>query len=168
MTGVLGVDGGQSSIRLRHSSGERVVEVAGVSHQEGDTIELVAAAIAGGWRDGGFDPVDLVVLGLTTAPLDPGDSDRLCRLVGAATGAAEVWLADDAVTAHAGALSMGWGISLSAGTGVACLARPANRPPRLIGGHGFLLGDEGGAFWIGREGLRAVLRRLMTGAAARR
>ena len=27
-----------------------------------------------------------------------------------------------------------------------------------IGGHGFLLGDEGGAFWIGREGLRAALR----------
>ncbi len=72
MTGVLGVDGGQSAIRLRHSSDERVIEVPGVSHQEGDTIELVAAAVAGGWRDGGFDPVDLVVLGLTTAPIDPG------------------------------------------------------------------------------------------------
>ena len=30
--------------------------------------------------------------------------------------------------------------------------------PRIIGGHGYLLGDEGGAFWIGREGVRAVLR----------
>jgi glucosamine kinase len=35
---------------------------------------------------------------------------------------------------------------------------PPDGAPRIIGGHGFLLGDEGGAFWIGREGLRAVLR----------
>ena len=72
--------------------------------------------------------------------------------------APEVWLADDAVTAHAGALSLGWGVSVTAGTGVACLAVPPDGEPRVIGGHGFLLGDEGGAFWIGREGLRAVLR----------
>ena len=70
----------------------------------------------------------------------------------------EVWLADDAVTAHAGALSLGWGVSVTAGTGVACLAVPPDGAPRVIGGHGYLLGDEGGAFWIGREGLRAVLR----------
>ncbi len=158
MSGVLGVDGGQSAIRLRHSSGERVVEVSGVSHMEGDTIGRVATAVADGWREGGFDPVHLVVLGLTTAPLEPGAADRLCGMVAAATGAAKVWLADDAVTSHAGALSMGQGISLVVGTGVACLANLAGRPPRVIGGHGFLLGDEGGAFWIGREGVRAVLR----------
>ena len=35
---VLGVDGGQSGIRLRHSSGDRIVEVVGVSRQEGDTV----------------------------------------------------------------------------------------------------------------------------------
>ena len=62
------------------------------------------------------------------------------------------------MTAHAGALSLGWGVSVTVGTGVACLAVPPDGAPRVIGGHGYLLGDEGGAFWIGREGLRAVLR----------
>ena len=155
---VLGVDGGQSGIRLRHSQSDRIVEVEGVSHQEGDTIAAVADAVTEGWRHGGFDPVDRVVLGLTTAPADPDGRDRLCRLVGSAIAAPQVWLADDAVTSHAGALSLGWGVSIVAGTGVACLAVPRVGAPRIIGGHGYLLGDEGGGFWIGSRGLRAVLR----------
>ena len=155
---ILAVDGGQSGIRLRHSSGVAVVEVEGVSRLEGDTVTAVAAAIATGWRGSGFDPVDRAVLGLTTAPTDTDSRQRLCAAVGAATDAAEVWLADDAVTTHAGALSMGWGVSVVAGTGVACLAVPEQGAARIIGGHGYLLGDEGGAFWIGSAGLRAVLR----------
>ena len=158
MMHVLGVDGGQSGIRLRHSSGDRVFEVAGVSRLEGDTVAMVAEAIATGWLEADFDPAQRAVLGLTTAPTDPAACDRLCGLVGSATGASEVWLADDAVTSHAGALSLGWGVSVVAGTGVACLAVPRDGEPRIVGGHGFLLGDEGGAFWIGRQGVRAVLR----------
>ena len=67
---VLAVDGGQSAIRLRHSDGGGTVEVDGVSRLEGDTIAAVADAVAEGWRRGGFDLVDRVVLGLTTAPAD--------------------------------------------------------------------------------------------------
>ena len=158
MIAVLGVDGGQSAIRLRHSSSERTVEVEGVSRLEGDTVSIVAEQIARGWATAAFDAVDRVVLGLTTAPVDIAPADRLCGLVATATGAAEVWLADDAVTAHAGGLSLGWGISLVVGTGVASLVRAPAGEPHVVGGHGFLLGDEGGAFWIGRAGLRAVLR----------
>jgi N-acetylglucosamine kinase-like BadF-type ATPase len=158
MIAVLGVDGGQSAIRLRHSSSERVVAVDGVSRQEGDTIATVAGAVADGWGRGMFNPVDRVVLGLSTAPADKVACDRLCGLVAGATAAGEVWLADDAVTAHAGALSGSAGVSLVAGTGVACLAVTEMGEPRIIGGHGYLLGDEGGAFWIGRRGLGAALR----------
>jgi N-acetylglucosamine kinase-like BadF-type ATPase len=35
---------------------------------------------------------------------------------------------------------------------------PVAGEPRIVAGYGFLLGDEGGAYWIGREGLRQVLR----------
>lgn len=160
MTAVLGVDGGQTAIRIRHSADEREIEVAGVSRQEGDTIGAVAAAVAEGWRSGGSRPVDRVVLGLTTAPADAAGSDRLCGLVARSVGAVEVWLADDAVTSHAGALSGCPGVSIAAGTGVACLAVPERGVARIIGGHGFLLGDEGGGFWIGRNGLRAALRAI--------
>ena len=179
MIRVLGVDGGQSGIRLRHSASDRIEEVEGVSRLEGDTVTAVADAVARGWQQAAFDPVERVVLGLTTAPADDETADHLCRLVGDATGAAEVWLADDAVTSHAGALSLGWGVSLVAGTGVACLALPEHGEPRVFGGYGYLLGDEGGAFWIGRRGLNEVLRaadgrsatggtRAMTAAAERR
>ena len=43
---VLGVDGGQSGIRLRHSAEDRVVEVEGVSRGEGDVVAAVADAVA--------------------------------------------------------------------------------------------------------------------------
>ncbi|MFN8520937.1 MAG: hypothetical protein U0667_16440 [Chloroflexota bacterium] len=49
---------------------------------------------------------------------------RLCRHVNRVIGASDVWLADDTVTCHAGSLSLGWGVSITAGTGVACLVVP--------------------------------------------
>ena len=157
-TRVLGVDGGQSAIRLRVSDDPRIVEVDGVSRAEGDAIEAVAHAVSDGWRRGSFQPADRAVLGLTTAPSTGADADRLAGLVGRAIDVAEVWVTDDAVTAHAGAVERRPGVSLVAGTGVACLALPDAGEPRIIGGHGFLLGDEGGAFWLGARGLGAVLR----------
>ena len=157
---MLAVDGGQSSIRLRHSEGLAAVEVEGISRQEGDTVASVASAVIEGWLASGAPPIDRAVLGLTTAPSDDLSRRRLCEELVAGIDTPEVWLADDAVTAHAGALSLGWGVSITAGTGVACLAVSETGEPHIIGGHGFLLGDEGGAYWIGREGIRAVLRAI--------
>jgi glucosamine kinase len=158
MIEVLGVDGGQSGIRLRRSGSTKVVEVEGVSHLEGDTVGAVATAIVSGWAQLEADSVQRVVLGLSTAPAGVAGRDRLSSAIATATSAEDVWLADDAVTAHAGALSLGWGISLVVGTGVACLALPQAGRPRIIGGDGYLLGDEGGGFWIGRRALSSVLR----------
>lgn len=164
---VLAVDGGQSAIRVRHGAAEggptADVTVDGVSRLEGDVVGAVVHAVIQGWRAAGSPPTDRVVLGLSTAPSEADSQRRLCVEIAEAVGATETWLADDAVTTHAGALSLGWGVSVTAGTGVACLAMPATPDggsPHVIGGHGFLLGDEGGAFWIGREGLRTVLRAL--------
>ncbi|MFE7652181.1 N-acetylglucosamine kinase [Streptomyces bottropensis] len=50
------------------------------------------------------------------------------------------------------------GLVLVAGTG-AVAARIAGRVPTATsGGDGWLLGDDGGGFWIGREAVRAALR----------
>ena len=153
---ILAVDGGQSAIRVRLSDGD-AVETDGVS-RIADSDARVADAIESAWRSLGSPAVDRAVLGMTTAPADPAQARALAAHVGEAIGAAEVWVCDDAVTSHAGALSLGWGVSLAAGTGVATLVVPERGDPRIVGGHGYLLGDEGGAFWIGREGLRAALR----------
>jgi len=108
----------------------------------------------------GAPEIERVVLGLTTAPTDAPSRRRLCAEVAARVDAPQVWLADDAVTGHAGALSLAWGCSVIVGTGVASLAMPRNGEARIIGGHGYLLGDEGGAFWIGSQGIRAVLQAI--------
>lgn len=156
MIRVLAVDGGQSGIRLRHSAEPRIVEVDGVS-RAGDTVAAVAQAIREAWDAASFPAADRVVLGLTTAPVEVDQADRLCSLVAAATHVDEVWLADDTVTSHCGALSGSAGVALIVGTGVACLAVPEDGAPRSFDGHGYLLGDEGGSFWIGRQALREVL-----------
>lgn len=157
MIATLGVDGGQSGIRLRHSSQQRTVEVAGTS-RIGDPVAAVATALRDAVSVSGFPKIDRVVLGLTTEPVLLAERVRLCSMVSAATSAAEVWLADDSVSAHCGALSGGMGISLTVGTGVASLALSARMPARTFDGHGYLLGDAGGAFWIGRRALGEVLR----------
>jgi glucosamine kinase len=154
---VLAIDGGQSAIRALSTQDADVVEVSGVS-RDGSTEDRVVDGVVSAWRSLGTPVIDRAVLGLTTAPEDPAHADSLAERIGTAVGAAEVWVCDDAVTSHAGALSCGWGVSVTAGTGVACLAVPDRGRPRIIGGHGYLLGDEGGGFWIGREGLRAALR----------
>jgi N-acetylglucosamine kinase-like BadF-type ATPase len=154
---VLAIDGGQSEVRALHSASARAATVDGVSRGAA-TDQRIAGAVLAAWRSLGSPAADRAVLGLTTAPQDADDALRLAEAVGTAIGANEVWLCDDSVTSHAGALSLGSGVSLVAGTGVACLVAPELGSPRVVGGHGYLIGDEGGGFWIGREGLRAALR----------
>lgn len=50
------------------------------------------------------------------------------------------------------------GILLSAGTGSICLIRNHHSGYHQIGGWGYLLGDEGSGFYIGRSAIRAALR----------
>ena len=68
-----------------------------------------------------------------------------------------VHVTGDADTAHCGAFLGEPGIVVIAGTGSAALGWDGERFARA-GGHGFLLGDEGSAYWIGREAVRAALR----------
>ena len=50
------------------------------------------------------------------------------------------------------------GIALVVGTGASCHAIDAHGKRSAIGGYGPQFGDEGSAYWIGREGLRAAFR----------
>jgi len=159
MTRILAVDGGQSTTRLQHSEVEQTIEVEGVGRLEGDLVTITASAIIDGWRLAGHPETDRVMLGLTTAPPDRERAEAICTLIGQATGAQDVWLADDSVTAHYGALSGSAGVALVPGTGVACLALPHSGEPRLFDGNGYLLGCLGSAFWIGQTAVATVLRR---------
>jgi glucosamine kinase len=85
------------------------------------------------------------------------DADRVAARLTARTGA-RVAVGDDADAALAGAFRGGPGVVVIAGTGSAAAGRQADGRTARVGGHGFLLGDEGSGYWIGREAVRAALR----------
>ncbi len=63
----------------------------------------------------------------------------------------------DAFIAHYGAFEGRPGVMVTAGTGSIAYGRNAEGAEARAGGWGWMLGDEGSAWWIGREALRAVL-----------
>jgi glucosamine kinase len=85
------------------------------------------------------------------------EADRIAAELRARTGV-PVTVGDDTEAALAGAFRGGPGIVVVAGTGSGALGRNAEDRTARVGGHGFLLGDEGGGYWIGREAVRAALR----------
>ena len=72
------------------------------------------------------------------------DGIRICSDIEAAFAAAPDTPAD--------------GLALVAGTGAVAMRITARHCEKTVGGDGWLLGDDGGGFWIGREAVRAALR----------
>jgi glucosamine kinase len=68
-----------------------------------------------------------------------------------------VHVTSDGASARAGAFLGEPGVVVIAGTGSAAFGWNGESTARA-GGHGFLLGDEGSAYWIGRAAARAALR----------
>lgn len=67
-----------------------------------------------------------------------------------------VMLENDTFAALASGTAGGGGIGLIAGTGTVALAQGRGGEHVLLGGWGWLVGDEGGGFWIAIEALRAA------------
>lgn len=72
--------------------------------------------------------------------------------------ARHVVVGSDVEAAHADAFGEGPGVLLVAGTGSVVRAVDPHGEVVTVGGWGALLGDEGGGYGIGLEGIRAVLR----------
>lgn len=156
----VGVDGGASTIRLQVAGAAEPVTVGGVGRLESDVAALVIDRVAEAWgrAKGSATSIDRMVLGLTTLPATQASREDFVRALAQRLPVHEVWLAGDALTAHAGAFPDGEGISLTVGTGVACMGVNDAGEAVRVDGDGFLLGDGGGAFWMGARGVSAVLR----------
>ena len=101
-------------------------------------------------------PVDAVaagVSGLTAAETQP----RALLSLTESLGVRSVSLAHDSVTAYLGTLGDERGVVVAAGTGVVTLAVGRERVAR-VDGWGYLIGDAGSGYWIGRAALDAVMR----------
>jgi glucosamine kinase len=68
-----------------------------------------------------------------------------------------IHVADDGITTTLGAFGAKPGIVVHAGTGSGATGWDGARWARA-GGHGYLLGDEGSAYWLGRAAVNAALR----------
>ncbi|MDP4500478.1 BadF/BadG/BcrA/BcrD ATPase family protein [Nonomuraea turcica] len=145
----LAIDGGQTGLRLGLAEGGRIQEIRelpGLSYAEGSPVMAVLERIGTGWGELGT-----ICLGLTTVLDDPG------KLAGHLLATARrVMITTDVVTSHAGAFSGGKGVVLAAGTGAIALG--VGDDIRQVDGWGYLYGDAGSGFWIGRRGLDAACR----------
>ncbi len=71
---------------------------------------------------------------------------------------AQIVIGGDYEIALLGALGEAEGLLILAGTGSIAYGINAQGQSLQIGGHGYLLGDEGSGYWLGIQALRAVLR----------
>lgn len=150
---VLGVDGGGTGCRAVLLRGGAVVERWDLGPLNvllhADALDRLAELISS---------TGAVAAGLGLAGIrDAAHAERLGAELRARTGATVV-VRDDTEAALAGAFTGGPGVVVIAGTGSGALGRGTAGRLARAGGHGFLLGDEGGGYWIGREAVRAALR----------
>jgi N-acetylglucosamine kinase-like BadF-type ATPase len=154
----LAFDGGQSALRLRVLPDGRTGSGPGYTHGTNSvraTLDAIRAAVE---QVGITEPVEIAALGLTGFPRDRPTAEILAQGIAETLQAKEVRLTQDMVTAHAGALPDGYGVVVAGGTGLVCLAIDRDGSWHKVDGHGFLFGDAGSAFAIGRAGLVAVQR----------
>ncbi|WP_405817663.1 ATPase [Streptomyces sp. NBC_01390] len=97
---------------------------------------------------------------------EPGRVNALTALTGAlrrlGIPAHEVRICSDIEAAFAAAPGSAGppadGLALVAGTGAVAMRIADRHCEKTVGGDGWLLGDDGGGFWIGREAVRVALR----------
>ena len=150
--GVLAIDAGQTGIKVRVR--EQDLVFPGIRTDEPLLPQLATVADATIVRTGAdVSVVTAGVSGLTTREADA--AALLARIDDPAVH--EVILAHDSTTSFLGALGDERGAVVAAGTGVVTLAVGAERVAR-VDGWGYLVGDAGSGYWIGREALDAVMR----------
>lgn len=160
MTSRLLVDVGQSGTRLRIEplSAEPIEEQArGVRADE--SPESYLGRVVDRTLRRHPARVEDVAAGLSGLQGTPADAGSLLRQW-AGFGVRQVVLADDAVTGYLAAIGSALGVVLSVGTGVVGLAAAGIGTVARVSGWGYLVGDEGGGYWIGRAGLQAAMRAL--------
>lgn len=157
----LGVDAGATRCRarLRDASGRILAEAEGpagnIYVDHGQAVEAIRATCDAALARAGVGDRAEVALGMGIAGYQSSASAP--RLAQAFAGFAKLALGNDAATACLGAHGGRDGGLIIAGTGSAGVARVAGQET-VVGGRGFLLGDDGSAARVGADALRAALR----------
>ena len=107
----------------------------------------------------GDRPVVPAVICLGIAGVDRPDDATIVRAIMKRIGyKAKVIVVNDALVALEAGAPRQPGVVIISGTGSISYGRNAEGEAARSGGWGYVLGDEGSGYWIGRSALRAVLR----------
>lgn len=163
---VVGIDAGSSNTMLRGESTARSAPVdlrgpaanpkrAGVKEAARTLADLVQEAI----RSREMVHRIAVCIGVAGADQDEEQEALADRLRGALCRTAsnvQVQVVHDSVIALDAAFGSGSGLIVITGTGSVAVARTEEGKRKRVGGWGYLLGDPGSGYAVGRAGLRAV------------
>ncbi|WP_236796444.1 N-acetylglucosamine kinase [Amycolatopsis sp. GM8] len=173
MNFVVGVDAGGTSTRAIAVAADGTVLGTGRSgggnpnsHPPAEAAAHLAEAVGACLR--GLDPQDAsaCVVGMAgnSKLTDPAVA-ALFETTWQRLGLREVLVLSDAEVAFASATPAPEGTVLIAGTGSIAGRIRKRRMVSTVGGYGWLLGDEGSAYWLGREAVRSTLGALETDGA---
>lgn len=161
---LLGIDGGQTSTKALLAAPDGTVlgrgvggpfdhfmVAGGAENNRASMRQAVEAALAG--HPGAT--IGTVSLGMTGA-LRPGEDQVVHEALAGIVPGARVVVQPDYVSNLAGASGGRAGIVLVAGGGAISYGRNAAGEDALAGGYGYMIGDEGSAFDIGRRAITAA------------
>jgi N-acetylglucosamine kinase-like BadF-type ATPase len=160
---VIGLDiGGTKTRGVRFENGTPVRdENAGSSNVQNVSREQAAANLAELFGKIGGGQIDQVYAGSGGIDTDE-DAQALADLIAPhAPGARITVVHDSRLLLAAGGANTG--VAVIAGTGSAAWGKNDAGEEARAGGWGYLLGDEGSGYWLGREAVRHSLRRMNQG-----
>jgi N-acetylglucosamine kinase-like BadF-type ATPase len=162
----LGVDGGQSGTtavigdetgRVLGTGEAGPCNHAAASEGRAKLERAIRGSVGDACRQAGLNLAS-ITFEAACFGLSGGPEDRIEVLGSIIRSPRPLIVTTDAVVALAGATPEGRGIIVIAGTGSIAYGRNAEGRTARAGGWGYIFGDEGGAFDIGRQALRAALR----------
>lgn len=160
---VIGLDiGGTKTRGVRFEDGKAVAdESVGSSNVQNVSREEAALNLAGLFARIGGGQVSQVYAGAGGIDTDD-DAAALAVLIAPHVPGARITVVHDSrLLLAAGGASTG--VAVIGGTGSAAWGRNSRGEEARAGGWGYLLGDEGSGYWLGREAVRHSLRRMNQG-----
>jgi len=170
----LGVDGGGTKTSYAVIDADGVVRARhlgpSVSHLAqgfARATELLLEGIGATLHEAALAPADLsyAFVGLPSYGEDSATTAQMDLMPARLLDVARYRCGNDMLCSWAGSLACADGISVIAGTGSIAYGEYAGRTARA-GGWGELIGDEGSAYWIAREGMN-LFSRMSDGRVAR-